>query len=302
MSVAVFRAILVMFLAISLTSVFINVRTVSNETNPTVLINPNQQSSFSLSATNPENFVVSERAVAYPEDKTCESFQWTGGPGCPQLLPNTRWLPSDWIYPAAVYFGQLAHDEQKTIENAFKLEIPANATIGDYSLGLGWTWYGQGGNSPPYDHRLASQVWIVRVTNEELPVQLKTDSARYKVWGYIGQQVTIEADDRFSWKFELTPTENYHTDSFFIMLLNGRSANGMEGPVWFEIYLNGAKVSAQIVYLHATGPRSLIMDINDFIQPYTSYTLQIVNTGKISAYFESIEFLAMTCTTTVACG
>jgi hypothetical protein len=272
--------------------------------NVVIPMEPGQTQSFSLGATNPETFAVQLSAYAYPANTYCETFQGTGSDmGCPKLVSGTKWLPSNWIEPSMVSFGYLppkvpGYDPPSvTVNGAFSIEIPANAERGDYSLG--WTWYGKGGNSPPYDHWLHSEVWIVHVSDEHL---LKTDSVRYKVWGYIGMQVTIGSRDKFSWNFQLTPTANYLTDSFFVMLLNGRSASGKEGPVWFEIYLNGAKVSSQVVYLHASGPTSLIMDINSFIQPFTSYTLEIYNRGDIPAYFESIEYLAMTCTTTTGCG
>lgn len=44
-----------------------------------------------------------------------------------------------WVTPAAVDFGPLAPGQSKTIDRAFTLTVPTNATLGDYTLD--WTFY-----------------------------------------------------------------------------------------------------------------------------------------------------------------
>jgi len=123
---------------------------------------------------------------------------------------------------------------------------------------------------------------------------------RYKDWGYIwdGNGVTFYPGVDNTKEFTIGKPEYYdpekvNIESFYVMLLNAKSADGREGPVWIEVYLNGAKVSAQIVYLHPNGSSSFVMDVGPFIKFGETYTLMIRVVGNIPAHFGSIEYLIL---------
>ena len=123
---------------------------------------------------------------------------------------------------------------------------------------------------------------------------------RYKDWGYIwdGNGVTFYpgADNTKEFRIDKPPwydPELVNIESFYVMLLNAKSADGREGPVWIEVYINGAKVSAQIVYLQANGLSSFVMDVGPFIKFGETYTLMIRIVGNIPAHFGSIEYLIL---------
>jgi len=123
---------------------------------------------------------------------------------------------------------------------------------------------------------------------------------RYKDWGYIWDKngVTFypREDNTKEFTIDKPPyydPEKVNIESFYVMLLNAKSADGREGPVWIEVYLNGAKVSAQIVYLHPNGSSSFVMDVGPFIKFGETYTLMIRVVGNIPAHFGSIEYLIL---------
>ena len=123
---------------------------------------------------------------------------------------------------------------------------------------------------------------------------------RYKDWGYIWDQNGVTfypgVDNTKEFRIDKPPwydPELVNIESFYMMLLNAKSADGREGPVWIEVYLNGAKVSAQIVYLHPNGSSSFVMDVGPFIKFGETYTLMIRIVGNIPAHFGSIEYLIL---------
>jgi len=122
---------------------------------------------------------------------------------------------------------------------------------------------------------------------------------RYKDWGHIWENGVIfypgvDNTKQFTIdKPQYYDPEKVNIESCYIMLLNAKSADGREGPVWIEIYISGLKVPGQIIYLQKNGAAGLVIDVGPFIKFGETYTLMIRNAGNIPAQFGSIEYLIL---------
>jgi hypothetical protein len=153
-------------------------------------------------------------------------------------------------------------------------------------------------------------------------------SFRLKTWNVVGNETNIPAGKEyvfdfviksppsplsyFSYRLYPPPNTKWIAETFFVLLLNARTADlhGLEGPTWMQIAVTGGSESGlpgngissfpQIIYLHKTGPSSLLLDLGYFLNTDVPYEMHVKNLGvtggaSIDAIFGSIEYFVVLC-------
>jgi hypothetical protein len=139
-----------------------------------------------------------------------------------------------------------------------------------------------------------------------------------KTWDVIGKDTVIPVGGEYVIEFViksppskyLPPNTEWRAETFFLWMANARSYDGVEGPTWIQVTIEGGGTAGlagtsltsapQILYLHKTGPSTVLLEIGGFLFTEVNYTLRIRNIGLsggggAEAIFGSIEYLVVLC-------
>ena len=153
---------------------------------------------------------------------------------------------------------------------------------------------------------------LVDVTSRNL-------SKRWKVWGTLERDVTIEplGSVFMAWRLTVPTLEGsqVRVESITVKILNGRSISGQD-EVWLEYWLytgclsedpascdQSAKISSHIFYLKPDGIASSLVDIPGLVKADGSiYVFEIKNTSELTIFFGSVEYVFVFCQSTASGG
>lgn len=164
---------------------------------------------------------------------------------------------------------------------------------------------------------MAIAVSFSAITNDYVYVQ--DWSLRYKSWGYIGSRssdsdysivvsahssfwATIRFADADACIFSSQDCSN-KVETFYLLMLNGRSDSGAEGVAWIEVWITPGSCcslkagTAGPLLLKKDGLANFVIDLGSFVgrNTHQDYHLEIKNLGDISVRFSSIEYFVVEC-------
>lgn len=164
---------------------------------------------------------------------------------------------------------------------------------------------------------------VTYVISQQAPhlvdVTSKNLSKRWKVWGTLERDITIEplGSVFMPWRLTVPSLEGsqVRVESITVKILNGRSISGQD-EVWLEYWLytgclsedpascdQSAKISSHIFYLKPDGIASSLVDIPGLVKADGSiYVFEIKNTSELTIFFGSVEYVFVFCQSTASGG